>query len=57
MHRERKKLSWHRFEPCKLKNKENIFLSLFFSFFITFIFIFMVGAYVVHIIINIFSAI
>ena len=27
MHREHKKLSW--FEPCKLKNKEIIFLSLF----------------------------
>ena len=52
MHTGRKNPSWHRFEPCKLKKIRNIFfLSLFF---ISFIFIYMVGACVLNIIINIF---
>ena len=52
MHTGRKNPSWHRFEPCKLKKIRNIFfLSLFF---IPFIFIYMVGACVLNIIINIF---
>ena len=32
MHRECKNPSWHRFEPCKLKKKKNIFFISFFSF-------------------------
>ena len=52
MHTGRKNPSWHRFEPCILKKIRNIFFCLF--FFISFIFIYMVGACVLNIIINIF---
>ena len=52
MHTGRKNPSWHRFEPCKLKKIRNIFFCLF--FFISCIFIYMVGACVLNIIINIF---
>ena len=33
MHRGCKNPSWHRFEPCKLKKKKNIFFISFFHFF------------------------
>ena len=52
MHTGRKNPSWHRFEPCKLKKNKKHFFCLF--FFISFIFIYMVGACVLNIIINIF---